>query len=688
MATSIITDKFRIENAKKFIQSIKAREYPADYSGSSDYEENKVEPLESNTDVLYMTIGKITSWYDEHDLPIHADTSETPVPDVNKNLRQESEIWSNTIVAKKVNETNITHTIPRQNWVYNEVYPYYSSNSSNISTYNDPSTNNFYILDEEEFRVYKCLFNNYGSQSQERPTMINGIVGDSRRIQSEPFYTTDGYLWKYMYTVNAAESIDFVTDGYIPLHKDNVNDDNSTKDGAIYRIFLPDKVDVNTVMQTPGGNDVSRIKLDGITVSDVSTNELTIDMTSTYTNGDRIGSNEMDDMVGYQVEHIMQDVNGTTIEIGKIVSSNISTGQLLLTIERLDDNFDTTTYDAKTVGFSDGSTADTNEWFIAPMVDVQGEGQFASAMLRLYNETGFNAISRKHYPTDDVTTNGIIDVVMNTVGSGYRNIYYRNDFDNQLNSYVYIRQGKAKIGAAVGEGEVVLPESDRDIANLAEIVSITPTGGHSSDNVSELYGFNIMINHNFVGNESELATVSNDFRQVSLIQNPLDQDGLLANAYLYRQTIRLEFDGDITNDIYYDDEISDKSSDSVNKTTFGRIVKWEVDTIDASTKYTKVYLSSTDGFFDKTADEVYNLNSSHNLYLSHEIGTNTSPYTPFTLSTRFIDNTSDGAYQKGIASDDDVGLQFMSGEMMYIENRQPIVRSIDQTENIKLIIEY
>ena len=63
MALSLITDKFRIENAKKFVQSVKQRVYPADFSTTTtDYEAAKSAVLNSQADRLYMMIGKITTW--------------------------------------------------------------------------------------------------------------------------------------------------------------------------------------------------------------------------------------------------------------------------------------------------------------------------------------------------------------------------------------------------------------------------------------------------------------------------------------------------------------------------------------------------------------------------------------------------------------------------------------------------
>lgn len=686
MALSIITDKFRIENAKKFVQSVKIRPYPTDFSDSQDYERDYAEPLDNNLDVLYMAIGKITTWYNEYNLPTGADSSETPVPDATKDLRQESELWANALAAKKVDPNNVRHVIQRENWTGSTVYPYYRSDSSNTTTFANPNEPNFYVLDEKEYRVYKCIFNYYEAESQQRPADVGGIGGDPKRIGREPFETNDGYVWKYMYTIDPSEALNFVTDNYIPVRKDSLNDDgsttdNSTVDGAIYRIYLPQKANASDTVASPSTDPFARVRIESIDSSaDISGAQLSINLTDTD-NAARIAASSDNDMVGYQVEHIIDDGINKIVEIGRIDASQvIETGgnrdTLVLTISRLDDVDET--------GFTD-ATGSTQTWFISPLIDIKGEGENASALLYISGESGFDVTERNLYPEDASTEGEAYDIIMNTVGSGYRNIFYRNDLDGTLNSYVTIKMGSVRIGTNVAEGA---PTStlDTEIENFAEIVSATPFGGHSSDNISELYGYTIMINHTFSGDESGSATVQNDFRQISLIQNPLEQDGTLADALIYRQSIRLEFDGDITGTIGYDDEISDQSGSDQPRTVFGRVVQWEY---DSAANATRVFLSSSAGFFDKTATEIYNLDSSHRMFLSYDYSANTSPYTALVLTSRFTTPGSDGEYQKGLGSGTgNPGLRFMSGQVMYVENRQPIIRVSDQSENIKLIIEY
>ena len=64
----------------------------------------------------------------------------------------------------------------------------------------------FYAM-TEDYNVYKCLDNNNGSQSTAKP------LGTS----VDPITTSDGYVWKYMYTVPINLRGKFLSEQYIPV---------------------------------------------------------------------------------------------------------------------------------------------------------------------------------------------------------------------------------------------------------------------------------------------------------------------------------------------------------------------------------------------------------------------------------------------------------------------------------------
>ena len=804
MALSIITDKFRIENAKKFVQSVKERIYPATFSANTtDYEAAKSVVLNGKADALYMTIGKITTWYDPNNLPAGIADADA-VPAITDDIRSESEVWANAQIVKKVTSTHVRHVIPRQNWTTGVVYPFYQSNSSNTTTYSSSTTENFYVLDEAEYRVYKCLWNNYGSTSTVKPTQVGG-GNNAKRIQREPFETTDGYIWKYMYTISTSDVTAFVTDNFIPVEKDDTNTPNTTADGGIYKIYLTTGKGTYSTYATGGtgtpagtytwtgsetfarvGLSITGSGIQVATLRDSDGGTLTGNGNSDNMVFDRrnssgtitIPSDATNDLVGQQIERIIT-ASGTTTgseitEICEITASTVNTGTNVVTLsglKRLDSTTNVILTHASTAGYAaddtltgsisgctatvvssitntittanvtnglkfldgenitDGSNVvavtavnygfsklaagKEERFYIAPLIEIEGEGENASAVLRLNGEAGFDTSTGKHNPVGQAAVNAAaLDVVIHTNGTGYRNIDVRNDTDGTLNSHVNIKFGEAKVGAASGSsvatgapvvGGTGTDAAARRIINAARISSITPYGGHSYDNVAELYGYTIMINQNFVGTESGVADVTNDFRQIALVQNPLEQNvsGVeeVAVDANYNHYVRLEFTGNLTSTIQVDDLITDQVEADDEVTVSGRVVSAThiSGTDGSSTNVTRVLLSSTIGFYNKSYADIYYLNDNNRLYLADDVSANTNPHTALPLSSFFGADGVDGdspankIYYRGLGSTDAAtsrGLKPLSGEVMYMENRAPITRASDQTENVKLIIEY
>ena len=163
---------------------------------------------------LYLSFGKSDSWVDDNQPPA-----------VTANVKSEYDIWYNMIGAKKIVTSDLRHVIPRINWSANTVYNQYDDLNEVQS--------GIYIL-TDDYNVYKCIDNKSNTKSTVKPTSIN---------TSSVVTTSDGYTWKYMYTVNDEEVLRFLTTDYIPV-KSLLLDDNSlqwqvqksAKSGPIYSI--------------------------------------------------------------------------------------------------------------------------------------------------------------------------------------------------------------------------------------------------------------------------------------------------------------------------------------------------------------------------------------------------------------------------------------------------------------------
>ena len=173
---AIITEKFRLHNAKEFKQS-------ATETGNA----------------MYMFIGRPLSWADDSNPP-------TPVDSLN----DEYDAYANMTALKKVSSTDVSHAIIRRDWTSGTKYDEYRHNytSSNKSTSNASTlwASTFHVV-TSDYNVYKVISNNNGADSTVMPT------GTSTNILT----TGDGYKWKFMYSISASDVIKFVTSDFIPV---------------------------------------------------------------------------------------------------------------------------------------------------------------------------------------------------------------------------------------------------------------------------------------------------------------------------------------------------------------------------------------------------------------------------------------------------------------------------------------
>jgi hypothetical protein len=124
----------------------------------------------------------------------------------------QNEFLEKALFAKKVLNEDIHFMIKYYPWQRGQVYAQYDDrvNLDGLNFYAvvGPTSN-----DTGDYRVYKCLFNNYGATVQSppnyNPTTVNQI-----------YRTADGYVWKYMYVISELDFEAYNALGFIPLPND------------------------------------------------------------------------------------------------------------------------------------------------------------------------------------------------------------------------------------------------------------------------------------------------------------------------------------------------------------------------------------------------------------------------------------------------------------------------------------
>lgn len=116
-------------------------------------------------------------------------------------------LFEQMIFGKIITPSNVSMMINRYDWTSGTVYANYDDQDSYL--YNK----NFYVISQEggNYHVFKCLDNFDGSPSTSQPLF------SQTSATAVTYVTSDGYTWKYMYTVDPATYSSFTTSSYFPV---------------------------------------------------------------------------------------------------------------------------------------------------------------------------------------------------------------------------------------------------------------------------------------------------------------------------------------------------------------------------------------------------------------------------------------------------------------------------------------
>ena len=189
---------------------------------------------------------------------------------------------------------------------------------------------------------------------------------------------------------------------------------------------------------------------------------------------------------------------------------------------------------------------------------------------------------------------------------------------------------------------------------------IGPKGGHGSNAINEGGGFYVMTNTTIAGTAgSGDFVVGQDFRRVGVQLNPYDWGTTtIATADTRNALKSVVFAASPTPGTFQNDEVITGGTSNAK----GIVVDWE-----SSTRTLKYIQTQWTGV--QTAS-----------------GATQASLVPF-QAAEIITGAASSATGT-VSSLTNPEIDYYSGTSLYVENRAPITRASDQTENIKLIIEF
>ena len=350
------------------------------------------------------------------------------------------DVYRNMIFGKRVANTDVSLVVRNVPYETNKAFAMYDDNDKNLET------KDFYCMVDEGalFHVYKCLDNNLGSNSTVAPSLTY-----ASNTSNYIFRTSDGYVWKYMYSVTNSVKSKFATETYFPVIR-NTDVETNSKKGVI---------DVIKIETTGKGYDNY--------------------LTGTFSSTDlRVSGNPL---------------------VYKISNSNISYTQ----------NF----YNGCSIYLSEGNGAGQYRTISSYISNANGNfitlsSEFDSAFLPT------NGTKYEIYPSINVvgsgsqTSNAIARALVNSIAS---NSIYRIEMLTRGENYDF----------AVANVVISAEASNTSRFEAASVRPIySPTGGHGSDNPSELYASAIEFSVAFSNTESNTILTTNKYQQVGIMKDP------------------------------------------------------------------------------------------------------------------------------------------------------------------------
>jgi len=597
---------------------------------------------------VYFFVSKPTSW-----TGTGGDLAPNSVFDT---FTLEPEAHDEMLYLKRISVSNCVNVIRLYRWQEYRRYQAYSDkvDLSDLLTKRTISTIEYYpfYVVSDDFRVYKCLDNGAspganvnGVESTVEPTTVAFTGSDTYSPLS------DGYIWKYIFTLRPIDASEFLTTDWFPIRTLNEDDGTDNWDiitnavnGGVYNIKVTNAGSAYTNI-LPATDNLNTTNSQGFTYT-VSGSTILIDSGQSASGTDSAYVNSV---------LYTKNASGVVQEVRNITAYVAST---------------------RTVTLSSAVTAGLRA-YISPKITVTGNGANLVAIARM-------------------TSNAVREIQIFAPGSGYT---------------------KCSVTFTGGGGSGAAAEA-----------IISPFGGHGSDPVVELGAFNLLSKAKFEGDEGGVIVSSNEYRKIGLITNPLVYGSLKtaqARSGLTTSQMTLASTDSATNSVHNGKKIYIYSGKGRGQL---RIVSTYVGSSklltvtepfdilpDATSQYgflatdtvvnqclilnytsisgtttvippdTTIYQGSggsetaigTVVQHDTVNKKVYITNLSK----SSSAGT-TYPY----FATATVTTTGSSTFTT--SSITNVGVEPNTGTVLYVENRTPLSRFVEQIEDIRVIIQF
>jgi hypothetical protein len=436
--------------------------------------------------------------------------------------KEKSNFYKGNIFIKRISPENFSFLVKKNTWTAGEIYDPYRDNDEIFA-----EDKKFFVYNEADQGVYKCIDNNNGSRSL--------VVPEQSQSETD-FRLSDGYIWKLMYTMSTTDSVKYSIDGisegvqsYMPVKIIDYNYDLNTQEQQQYEIqqaSLPNSisfVEVNPDFKDHITFDPYRCVIDEIdscvVFNDATAGSTVVDIVqcSNLVNHPPSYSSNSNYLSGL----VFNVVSGDGAGQRRIISSSRNIAQvqggqttsifLRLNLESpLDDDLS---------GFV--STGSPSTFTIEPQIKVIGDGE---------------ALNPAESENSQLTTADLKPVFTLREGETSKTL----DYIQILNPGKNYTVARAIFTAGITHyypsfsGAELLELTNAFNTNNNNFLTpvLPPNGGHGRDALRELGSSEVLFKVDLETNESGKLPASNDFRQLALLKNPLLNDPVIQMRFV------------------------------------------------------------------------------------------------------------------------------------------------------------
>lgn len=430
----------------------------------------------ANSESIYFGNYSSSSKNQDETVPSNPDTDKVKL-----------DFYRTCTAMKKISNDDISFLIEKNPWKQNTVYyPYRHDQEMFLPG------KKFYVYNENNRCVYKCIENT--SLGPSAGATDAGSLYAPSSTTTEIIDTLDGYKWKLMYQLSAADELKFSVNGrsdldsYIPIKYINY-DPPTGQDEAILQKSVQDSASngslssiyVNPLYYNSFKYDPN---LCAIGESNLIYAQTDANVGATSIDIDYFGLNTS---VNSLKDMFVQVVDGPGVGQVRLIKSSqrIKIGgaeYIRLSIDALDEGLS---------GYDVGATGSVIN--VLPSIKIFGDG------------TSLSGFSAKYSSLETA----LAIPTFNSAG-----VLKGADLLDIGKQYTFA-------SASIPKGITAVSSSINSfVPDDLLLTSLSPLGGHGSNAVLELGASKVILKTTLEGSESSILNPSNDFRQIAVIKNP------------------------------------------------------------------------------------------------------------------------------------------------------------------------